>query len=232
MPDCALARRSRAPFRCSEKMPSLHDLLSSHAPLLVLDAASPRIQVGVLAPDGSACWESSEAEAGVGLFRSVEALPVELESVAAFAFCDGPGSVLGIRTAAMALRAWTTLKKRPVFAYSSLALVWHGLAERERTSVISDARRDQWNRYRATDGLVRVAAAELSGRLATPEGFRNWSPLPAGVERVPYVVADLLPRTAKADLFRAVEAPDAFLHEEPSYVTWTPQIHRAPQTAS
>ena len=31
-----------------------------------------------------------------------------------------------------------------------------------------------------------------------------------------------------ADLFRATDAPDAFLHEEPSYATWTPQIHRAP----
>ena len=30
------------------------------------------------------------------------------------------------------------------------------------------------------------------------------------------------------DLFRPTDAPDAFLHEEPSYATWTPQIHRAP----
>lgn len=209
-------------------MPSLHDLLTSHAPLLVLDAASARIQVGVFAGDISARWESSAAEAGVGLFRSVEALRLDLENVAAFAFCEGPGSVLGIRTAAMALRAWTTLKNRPVFVYSSLALVWHA-SPRADTSVISDARRDRWNRYRPADGLTRVGAAELSQRLVTPAGFRNWSPLPAGVEQVPYSLADLLPRTAGVDLFRAVESPDAFLHEEPSYVTWTPQIHRAPQ---
>lgn len=216
-----------ARFVGAEKMPSLHDLLSSHAPLLVLDAASIRIQVGLLARDGMARWESSEAEAGVGLFRCVEALQVDLDNVAAFAFCEGPGSVLGIRTAAMALRTWTTLKSRPVFAYSSLALVWHA-SPGEETSVISDARRNSWNRYRAVDGLTRVSAAELSPRLVTPEGFRNWSPLPAGVEPAPYALADLLPRTAGVDLFRVVEAPDAFLHEEPSYVTWTPQIHRAP----
>jgi tRNA threonylcarbamoyladenosine biosynthesis protein TsaB len=73
-----------------------------------------------------------------------------------------------------------------------------------------------------------VAATELSGELVTPENFRHWSPLPASVTRVPYEVAELLPRVAEADLYRATDAPDAFLHEEPSYVTWTPQIHRAP----
>jgi tRNA threonylcarbamoyladenosine biosynthesis protein TsaB len=211
-----------------KKMPSLHDLLAAHAPLLVLDAASSRIQIGLFAADGSVRWESSEAEAGVGLFLCVEALALDLLSVAAFAFSEGPGSVLGIRTTAMALRAWTTLEVRPIFAYSSLAVIWHAL-RRDDTAVISDARRDRWHRYRAPEGLTRVHAGELSGPLATPEGFRNWSTLPAKVERVPYRLADLLPSTARVDLFRPVDAPDAFLHEEPSYVTWTPQIHRAPQ---
>ncbi len=61
-----------------------------------------------------------------------------------------------------------------------------------------------------------------------PDGFRHWSTLPAGVTGTPYVLADLLPKVADRDLFRATDAPDAFLHEEPSYATWTPQIHRAP----
>ena len=62
--------------------------------------------------------------------------------------------------------------------------------------------------------------------------FRNWSAIPAGVTRVPYSLAELLPRVPDAELFTATEAPDAFLHEEPSYVTWTPQIHRAPAPKS
>jgi hypothetical protein len=31
-------------------------------------------------------------------------------------------------------------------------------------------------------------------------------------------------------LFRQTEEPDAFLHEEPSYAMWTPQVHQAPET--
>jgi tRNA threonylcarbamoyladenosine biosynthesis protein TsaB len=76
-----------------------------------------------------------------------------------------------------------------------------------------------------------VPTADVSGgtaELVTPENFRNWTPLPGGVRRVPYALAELLPRTAEADLFQPTDAPDAFLHEEPSYVMWTPQIHRAP----
>ena len=44
------------------------------------------------------------------------------------------------------------------------------------------------------------------------------------------VLSPLLPRVAGADLFRATDAPDAFLHEDPSYKTWTPRIHGAPAT--
>jgi tRNA threonylcarbamoyladenosine biosynthesis protein TsaB len=63
-----------------------------------------------------------------------------------------------------------------------------------------------------------------------PEGFRHWGPLPAGTGRVPYSLATLFTdaSVADADLFRETAAPDAFLHQEPSYAKWTPQIHRAP----
>jgi tRNA threonylcarbamoyladenosine biosynthesis protein TsaB len=208
-------------------MPSLRQLLAAHAPLLVLDAASARVQVGVLAADGASRWETSDEEAGVGVFRCLERLGVQPAECGAWVYCDGPGSVLGVRTVAMALRAWAVVAPRPVFGFCSLAVVAHGLGWPE-VSVIADARREAWHHFRLGGGLRRVSAAHLGGELVMPENFRHWSELPRGVTRVPYSLADLLPRTADADLFLATDAPDAFLHEEPSYVTWTPQIHRAP----
>ena len=87
-------------------------------------------------------------------------------------------------------------------------------------------------RVRASASLMRrVPTAELPREgLVLPEGFRTWSKLPADmpVRREPYDLTTILPRAANACIFHAVESPDAFLHEEPSYVTWTPQIHRAP----
>lgn len=209
-------------------MPTLRELLRDHAPLLVVDAASARVQVGTMSaklPD--ARWQTSDDEAGVAIFRCAEQLGVELGAVRAYVFCEGPGSVLGIRSVAMAIRAWGVLQPRPVFAYASLALVAHDIG-RPEVGVVADARRDSWHLYQIGRGLRRVASGELAGELVLPENFRTWSKLPHPLTRVPYELASLLPRVIDADVFHATDAPDAFLHEEPSYVTWTPQIHRAP----
>jgi tRNA threonylcarbamoyladenosine biosynthesis protein TsaB len=210
-------------------MSSLRQLLAAHSPLLLLDAASARVQVGWIAgvEPGAARWHSSDEEAGTGVFRGVEALGANVGAAGAWLFCDGPGSILGIRTVAMALRAWGVVAPRPMFAYCSLALVSQAIGHPE-VGVIADARRDAWHHFQLGGTLRRVPTAALAGELVMPENFRHWSPLPAGVARVPYSVADLLPRVADADLFFATDAPDAFLHEEPSYATWTPAIHRAP----
>lgn len=209
-------------------MPTLRQVLAAHGPTLLLDTASSRGQAAWIAGDvETARWATSDEETGVGLFRSIERLGVDVGEARAFVFCDGPGSVLGIRTAAMALRTWNILKPRPVFAYSSLALVAHALGQKE-IGVIADARRESWHHFILGGSLRRVPVAELSGKLVMPENFRHWSVLPADVKHVPYSLEKWLPQVADADLLHPAPEPDAFLHEEPSYVTWTPQIHRAP----
>jgi tRNA threonylcarbamoyladenosine biosynthesis protein TsaB len=208
-------------------MPSLAQLLAAHAPLLLLDAASERIQAGYFRGEGAPAWADSRAEAGIGLFRCIEELSVDLAAVRAFAFCEGPGSVLGVRTAAMALRTWGVLSPRPFFAYTSLGLVARALGA-PGSAAIADARRGFWHCCAPGGAVARVPQAGLAGELMMPEGFRHWSPLPAGVRTVPYALAGLFALVPDAGLFRPVEAPDAFLHEEPQYATWTPQLHRAP----
>jgi tRNA threonylcarbamoyladenosine biosynthesis protein TsaB len=229
MPDSVRLRVVAAGRFVTRTMSSLRHLLAAHGSLLLLDAASTRVQVGWFS-DGDpahAKWQVADEEAGTGVFRCVEQLGVDVNMIRAFAFCDGPGSILGIRTTAMALRTWQVLAPRPVFAYCSLALVAESLG-RDDLTIIADARRDLWHALTRGRALRRVPKNELAGELVMPENFRHWSPLPADVRQVPYSLAELLPRVAEADLFRATDAPDAFLHEEPSYATWTPQIHRAP----
>jgi len=208
-------------------MPSLRTLLSTHSPLLLLDAASARIQVGLLAT-GTARWSARDEEAGTGLFGALEELKVDLPAVAAFAFCEGPGSILGIRTAAMAIRAWQVLAARPTYAYQSLALA--AAAAPPGSTLVADARRGLWHRYTDAAGLARVPVSDLSGPLLMPAGFRHWAELPPGTASTSYDLPALLahPAVAGADLFRPAPAPDAFLHEEPTYARWEPKIHRAP----
>ena len=210
-------------------MPSLSQILGRHPPLLLVDAASERVQAGLLGGNGGARWSARRGEAGVGLFECLDELEVDIAGVAAFAFCEGPGSILGIRTAAMALRMWNALRERPLFAYVGLAVVAQAVG-RPEVGFIADARRGLWHRLSLGGPLLRVPASELSGELMTPEGFRHWDPLPAGTQTAPYDLASLFASAAvaEADLFRETREPDAFLHQEPSYAKWVPQIHRAP----
>ena len=165
------------------------------------------------------------------MFGCIKALGVDPELVRAFAFCEGPGSVLGVRSVAMALRVWQALAPRPIFAYGSLAIVSHAIGQSD-VGVIADARRDRWHHYSLHEGLGLRATGELSGNLVIPDGFRHWSALPANVRRVPYLLGELLPRIPDAALFHETDAPDAYLAAEPSYATWTPHIHRAPMTTT
>jgi Inactive homolog of metal-dependent proteases, putative molecular chaperone len=224
---------------------TLRELLGRHRTVLLLDSASSRIQTGLLRRERAALWESAETDAGSGLFACVEKLlaragspeqPLHFAEIDAILFCDGPGSVLGIRTAAVALRTWKTAYSQTHYSYCSLAVVGAFLARQENLrsfSVIADARRESWHclsvdHAGALGPLRRIPAAELTGALVQPSHFRHWSALPAGVRGVPYDLAVQLPAIDDAALFHDAPEPDAFLHEEPTYVTWTPQIHRAP----
>ncbi len=207
-------------------MSTFRQLCSEHRTLLVLDASSSNVQAGWLTADGDR-WASVTAEAGIGVFRAVEQLGIEVRAVGAFVLCDGPGSILGVRTAAAAIRTWCVLEPKPVFAYHGLEALAAALGDPGLT-LIADARRGTWHCAGLGRPLARIATAELPDRIAMPAGFRTWSALPGAVTIVPYALGQIIPRVLDADLCRPADAPDAFLHEEPAYVQWTPKIHRAP----
>lgn len=221
-------------------MSSLRQLLAAHPTILLIDSASTCVQVAVLRRDHDAVWITRTGEAGEQVFAAVNEIlataKLTLDGIHAFIFCDGPGSVLGIRTAAVALRTWRMIKERPAFAFCSLTVAAHALTltqGKRDFAVIADARRDSWHHVAvSTDGTIsnlhRLPSAALTGTLIMPEGFRHWSQLPTQLETTPYSLAALLPALADADLFYEAIEPDAFLHEEPAYKTWTPQVHRAP----
>jgi tRNA threonylcarbamoyladenosine biosynthesis protein TsaB len=219
-------------------MPSLRQLLAEHPALLLIDTASARVQVG-LWPVGEArppCWRVSDTEASTGLFECVNSILDEvglrIADIGAFVFCEGPGSVLGIRTAAVALHAWRAIRSNAAtYSYQSLDLVARAV-NRPGVNVIADARRDTWHVMQLGRSLRRVPAADLTGELIMPEHFRHWTALPSAVETTSYDVATLLASLPDAGLFRVSPEPDAFMHEDPGYVTWTPRVHQAPLPAN
>lgn len=236
MPDSArLHGQSRLRFVASAQMHSLADLRHLHSTCLVIDTASTTVQVGLLQPAQPDIWLSSEEDAGQGLFRCLEQLPLPLKSIAAIAFCEGPGSLLGIRTAAMALRVWNAVTPRPLYAFQSLTLIAHALkVQRAGITLIADARRETWHTVKIgphgeVSSLERHPTASLQGPLVMPDRFRSWSTLPAHLERTGYALHELFAGAGEAPLFLSTRDPEAFVHETPAYVTWTPHIHRAPE---
>jgi tRNA threonylcarbamoyladenosine biosynthesis protein TsaB len=219
-------------------MPSLSQLLTEHRSLLVFDAASTVIQVGLLRFEAPALWRATTHEAGRGIFScSREILSeagVPLDEIGAFVFCEGPGSMLGVRTVAMALRTWQILKLRPAFSYQSLNLAahfeWMQNGHRD-FAIVADARRDTWHRQQMDASgrlspLQRVPSAELpDGELVTPENFRAWSKPPRAIGPCSYDLAKLFSVLQNEDFFHATDAPEAFQHEAPEYKKWPALIH-------
>lgn len=227
-------------------MPSLAQILTDHGSALVLDAASTRIQVGLLQADAPALWrESGESEAGTAVFtltsEVLHAADRSIDEVGAFIFCEGPGSMLGVRTVAMALRTWQALIPRACYSYQSLAVAgraaWRTGARRA-FAVIADARRETWHQQLiAADGqldgpLARLPVAALAAHeRVTPENFRTWSTLPPDVLTVSYRLAELFPIVVGDHDFAVATLPDAFQHEAPEYKKWSAQIHQAAPTS-
>src|SRR5450432_909607 len=201
-------------------MPSLAQLLTDHGTLLILDAASTFSQVGLLRPGLAPLWHQAAGESGIEIFRGVKTVTqssaLGLEQIEAFVFCEGPGSILGIRTVAMAIRTWQVLKNRPAYSYQSLAVAggyaWTGTPR--ELAVVADARRDTWHlQITAADGRPgppeRRATADLpDGELLTPGNFRAWSSPARNLTTCSYNLAALFPAIAHGDYFRAVASPD------------------------
>ena len=220
-------------------MTTFAQLLAHHRRILVLDAASQSTQAGLLRPGLPGIWHRTPDEAGNGIFAGTDAVlksaGLTLKDIDAFAYCEGPGSMLGTRTIAMALRTWQVLHPRPAYAYQSLAVAGRGeWTQNPRAfAVIADARRDTWHvQPVGADGslapLQRVPLADLpAGELVTPENFRAWAALPRPAATAGYDLEKVFPALGDEDFFHASEAPDAFQHEAPAYKKWSAQVHSA-----
>lgn len=217
------------------------DLLLPEDPVLFLDAASPRLCVGLqTAADTEPIWSETNDEAGVGLSRETAALlqtcGLTIDDLRTLVWCEGPGSLLGIRLAAMMVRTWMALPRTQplrVFGYQSLALVAADLLSsgtRGPFQVCSDARRETWNVLSVSgDGAIgeirRAAAPDLPAggeTLFYPEEFPHWQPLPASAQGAPYRPQRVVELAARFPLLQETAAPDAFMTEMPVYKTWTP----------
>jgi len=207
------------------------------APVLVIDAASPRCFVGVWRAGAWLAAESLDSPALEGIFAGVDGClsgaGLALEEVAGFVHGEGPGSILGIRLSAMAIRAWRVLpawRDAPVWSFGSLH--WAAAARAAEgfaapAAVISEFRHGKWNCLRAgASEVVAIDAGELAALPAPLVYVRQrkaWGKPPDhAVEWAPdwRQHAGTL---AAPGLLRSVAAPGVFVAEEAEFKKWTPE---------
>ncbi|MEZ5276031.1 MAG: hypothetical protein R3F07_06605 [Opitutaceae bacterium] len=214
-------------------------------PILIVDTASPTTFAGLGVNGGGWSWEEEIRESGIALFTCVERLlrsrPVPIQSIRTVAFCEGPGSILGIRTVAMALRTWMAsgfLPAATLMTYSSLALATAGLRRHcadGPLTVAIDARRQSWfcltSPHPATPAseIRRIPQEQVGGispPVLLPEGFPIWNPRPESWTNCAYEPRLLESTEVRRQILRPVALPDAYQPESPSYQKWTPPVNR------
>ncbi|MGB0742948.1 MAG: hypothetical protein ACPGSB_00345, partial [Opitutales bacterium] len=185
-------------------------------PALVIDGSSSCFFAGALVSDGT--WLSQELSpepALESLFKTTDAIlqtaSLELDAIRSFIYCEGPGSVLGLRLCAMAIETWARIQTiRPqLFAYNSLELLAAQLIQDGRISedslLISDWKKDTWNGLRLNktgfDSVRAVPSRELAdwaGPLYHLPARKGWQQAPENATTLDYqpeVIARLIKAT-------------------------------------
>jgi tRNA threonylcarbamoyladenosine biosynthesis protein TsaB len=214
--------------------------MSAPEPCLVLDgSARAGVRVGVLSGGRWVGQGISPDGALEGLFGCVEAALAEaklkLGDIRSFALCVGPGSILGIRIAALAVRSWSALEPRPIFVWESLAALARSAlvaGEQGPFLVAAESRLKRWHALEvAADGSLGVPfeaeAAELNS-----SGHRVLaaSEVAVGVlisqVQVPHPWSTLPALFAQPGFLREEHRPDA-LNVANDFATWSGERHRS-----
>ena len=210
-------------------------------PCLVLDgSARVGVRVGVLR-DGRWVGEGVADEGALeAIFACAEtalrSADLALADVRSFAVCVGPGSILGIRVAALATRTWSTLEPRPILVWESLASVAQAAlaAGQARPFVVAlESRLKRWNTLVVAAEGALGAPAELEPEQLQALGLPivtsadHAATLFKGVQVVPHPWASLPALFATAGLLRPEAKPEA-LNPAAAYATWDGERHRGP----
>ena len=173
-----------------------------------------------------------------GLFGCVEVALAEaklkLSDIRSLALCVGPGSVLGIRIAALAVRSWSALEPRPIFVWESLA----GIARSALTAgekgpflVAVESRLKRWHALEVSADGSLGAPFEAEAAQLNSSGHRVLasSEAAAGVltshVAVPHPWSALPTFFAQSGFLREELRPDA-LNVANDFATWSGERHR------
>jgi tRNA threonylcarbamoyladenosine biosynthesis protein TsaB len=204
-------------------------------PILLLDASTPILHAGVFDVTGWKVLEKTEGDA-------LQQLPAMLEKIvrangtrnlAAFAYCEGPGAILGLRISAMLIRTLRTLPGLglPIVSYRSLPMMAAILRQRGEAagfSIFTPFRKGSHSLLAdaaAATNLVGDDGLPRERLFCIPQ--RTTRALPEGARAVQYDLSSLPSLYAcEPDLFTLGEQAVPFSPQPSEYKLWDGARHR------
>lgn len=211
--------------------------------ILFLDACSPIVQVGILHNNQWIGYYKSEKQAMQSLFEGTEIClamsKMEFKDITHFAYCEGPGSLLGIRVAIMAIRTWKALKLftgKKVYAYNSFRVSLELVKKLyERVCpyyIISGVRTGIWNILSDKEGedIYEIKEDELKKLKGDKWYFKQKKLLSSEsndlcLRTFDYNIEMCAESFIEKKWLREVLEPEALVVEEPEYVKWDFKRH-------
>lgn len=212
-------------------------------PGLVIDGSGASVFVGLLGTEGKWLSQINQKSAPLeGLFPAVDVVLRSAQypvlNVQNFIYCEGPGSVLGLRLCAMAIQTWGHLCELNIhyFAFNSLsltaALIILDTPGIEQALLIADWKKGVWNSVLIENGqpgpVVTLDDQAVNNWKEGPLFYlpqrKGWQTVPQHAttreyspNRLPEVM-QLLKKTKKIELYAS---------NMNVFQKWVPQRHRA-----
>ena len=212
---------------------------------LVIDCSEGEVFCGLL--DADRRW-LARRQSGPGaleaLFPSVAAVLREAVrapgSIRRYLYCEGPGSVLGLRLGAMAIETWCRLSAAPVerLGYGSLqltaALLLIDDPALQNACIVSDWKQDAWHSLEIRDRRAGEVATLPTSEIQSLDGplyhlprRKGWQAPPDGAQTLPYQPSRLDEVLDSPGLLRPSAAVELFQPGGNTFAKWNPQRHRA-----
>jgi len=215
-------------------------MIDSEKPYLVIDASSPLLHSGVIKNEKWLSLKTFQGDTLESLTQLVDKClkesSLDMESIKGFIFCEGPGSLLGLRLSAMAINTWKVLSDQqcscPLRCYKSLPALGLQLQKNQNgfDHVVSPFRKGFYNHYDIRQETLSLIGADvaksLDGEVAFLPQRRLKEKLNESWQEVPYSIKDLPVILAKRGLLHKADYADAWVPEETEYVRWSQERHR------
>lgn len=215
-------------------------------PALVIDGSGSAVFVGIL--DSELKWIAQTHQDGAPLeylFPTVkdtlESAGLKLCELRSFIYCEGPGSVLGLRLCAMAIETWSHLYPHTAkyFSYNTLQfcaqLISQNLATSAQALLVSDWKKGAWNAVIISSGKPGTTTVMNDEAIAKFEGpvyhlpqRKGWQKPPENASTLNYKPEHLQTVLESDHLLTPTNGVELYSSGVNTFQKWTADRHRAP----